>query len=231
MTRTALLCSASALMFCATSATLAAERAKPATHFSGTVHRIIAAIPGAVTLYDQNSDDKGKAILSTDFDDYDSWDSYGADDFTIPTGHKWRIREIEVSGSYSCRDCGGAASESVFFYRDRKSQPGKLIAKCEAVEGTDSQGSFAIKIPKQCKIILKGGKRYWISVSAAMEFHPDGYWGWETRNDQKEGPAMWENPGGGLNNCRSWGVMTDCIGDYSEGPDFMFALKGDDIVK
>jgi hypothetical protein len=91
MTRTALLCS-SALILCTTSAALGAERTKPATHFRGTVHRIIAAVPGAVTLYDQNSDDSGVAILSTNFDSYDSLDSYGADDFTVPAGHKWHVQ-------------------------------------------------------------------------------------------------------------------------------------------
>jgi hypothetical protein len=219
-------------MFCAAGASLAAERARPATHLRSDVHRVIAAVPGALTLYDQNSDDNGLAVLSTDFDSLDSWDSYGADDFIVPAGHKWRIEAVEVSGAYNCEGCDGgpARSESVFFYKDKKGQPGKLVAKCEAIKGADNKGSFAIQFPQSCKVGLNGGKRYWVSVVAAMDF-AFGFWGWETRNTQEGKPSMWENPGGGLNDCVSWDVMTKCQGDAGEGPDFMFALKGKDILK
>ncbi len=60
------------------------------------------AAPRMQTLHDQNSYDSGVAIISTDFDDgdYDSYDSQGADDFTVPKGHAWVIKRVIVSGRY-----------------------------------------------------------------------------------------------------------------------------------
>ena len=233
MMRTALLCS-TALIFCAAGSALAAERARPATHFSGTVHRVIAAVPGAVTLYDQNNDDNDVAIISTNFDDFDSFDSYAADDFTVPHGHTWKIKQVEVTGNYSADsgDEGPAHSESVFFYRDASGLPGELAARCENLLGRDNQGSFAIKIPTACKISLKGGRRYWLSVVATMSISCCGRWNWMTRHSKIGKPAAWENPEGGFQTgCFAWDVMTSCIGGFGEGPDFMFALKGKDVVR
>lgn len=232
MIRTALLCSVSALALCATSATFAAERARPTTHFNGTVHRVISALPGAVTLYDQNSDDSGVAVISTNFFDFDSFDSYGADDFTVPAGHKWKIKQVEVAGYYSSESGhnGPAASESVYFYRDDHGLPGELVAHCDQIEGKDDQGSFAIKIPSSCKVTLKGGKRYWISVFANMDISCCGQWNWSTRNGKYDKPAAWESPND-LAFCTTWERMTTCIGDNGEGPDFMFTLKGTDVVQ
>jgi hypothetical protein len=233
MTRTALLCSASALMFCAAGTTLAAERARPATHLRGEVHRVIAAVPGAVTLYDQNSDDNGMPIISSNFtDEFDEFDSYGSDDFIVPPGHKWTIKQVEVTGTFSTAgDNGPAESEKVLFYKDSGGLPGKLVAKCDTIEGKDNQGSFAIKLPNSCKVKLKGGQKYWVSVVANINFSCCGEWEWETRNTENGNPAAWENPNGGFGSCRDWDAMTSCIGSYGEGPDFMFALKGEDIVK
>lgn len=209
----------------------AGERKLPATHVRGEVHRVIAASPGSITLYDQNSDDSDAGILSTNFTDFDSFDSYGADDFTVPVGHKWKIRQIEVSGSYAAGDgnAGPAASESVFFYRDNHGLPGELVAKCEQIKGKDNQGSFAIKLPKSCKVVLKSGNRYWISVFANMDIACCGQWNWSTRDGQNGKPAAWENPGGGFRICPVWEHMITCMGDAGEGPDFRFALKGKDI--
>ena len=76
---------------------------------------------------------------------------------------------------------------------------------------------------------LKEG-RYWISVSAIIDRFAYGEWEWETRSTQNNDPAAWyttEDP-----NSECWdhyGVMTSCV-DSGEGPDFMFALKGQDQV-
>ena len=117
--------SLSMLTFCLSGA-IAAERKLPMTHGRGEVHRVISAVPGAVTLYDQNSDDSGVAIISTNFYGFDSFDAYGADDFAVPKGHRWKIRQVEVPGYYSAAsgNAGPAESESVFFYRDNQGLPG-----------------------------------------------------------------------------------------------------------
>jgi len=119
--------SLSVLALCVSSAT-AADRNLPVAHARGTVHRVISAVPGAVTLYDQNDDDAGLGALSVNFNsDFDSFDSYGADDFAVPAGHKWKIRAVEVSGYYR-EDSEPARSENVLFYRSERGFPGRLIA-------------------------------------------------------------------------------------------------------
>ena len=230
MTRIGLLCSGSALMFCASSAAIATERARPPTHLHGEVHRVVAAVLGSVTLVDQNDDDSGVAVWSEDFSHgFDSYDSSGADDFTVPAGHKWKIREMEVSGAYG-EQSEPAQSEDVVFYRDKQGLPGTPIARCLQLAGKDNMGSFAIKLPRSCSVALKGGKRYWVSVVVHENNTCCTNWGWETRNGQNGKPAAWENPNGGFGiGCETWGIMTSCIGIEGEGPDFMFALKGRDV--
>ncbi len=221
--------SLSVLALCVSSAT-AADRNLPVAHARGTVHRVISAVPGAVTLYDQNDDDAGLGALSVNFNsDFDSFDSYGADDFAVPAGHKWKIRAVEVSGYYR-ENSEPARSENVLFYRSERGFPGRLIAKCDEVTGKDQGGSFLITLRKSCTVNLSGGHRYWVSV-VANESNPSTFWYWETRNGQIGHPAAWENPNGGFRRCLTWDVMTSCIGDYGEGPDFMFTLKGKDVVQ
>jgi hypothetical protein len=224
---------APALTICVSS-TLAANQTLPVTHARGTAaHRVISALPGSVTLYDQNDSDAGVAIISTNFTDngFDIYDTNGADDFLVPKGHKWKLREVDVTGIYTGND-GPAASENILVYQNQNGVPGPLFAHCDGIVGIDNQGgSFAIRLPRPCKVVLHGGRRYWISVVANMSFECCGTWTWETRNPQNGKPAAWENPNGGFDTpCTSWGVMTDCIGPDGEGPDFMFTLKGKDIT-
>jgi hypothetical protein len=232
MTKIVLLCSASALAFGVSGGALAGRPEPPVTHAHGEVHRIIAAVPGSVTLYDQNSDDSGVAVPSENFThDFESYDSSGADDFTVPAGHTWKIREVEVTGVYG-QPSNPADSENVFIYKDRRGLPENLVAECDSIKGIDNQGSFAIKLPKSCKVNLKGGKRYWISVVANENNACCTSWFWETRNGQNAKPAVWKNPGGGYGTgCEPWEPLTSCFGNSGEGPDFMFALKGKDIVQ
>lgn len=231
MTRIALLCSASA--FIASGAAFAERPIHPVVHARGDVHRVIAAAPGSTTLYDQNDEDNGMAIPSENFGHgFDSFDSSGADDFSVPAGHTWKIRQVEVTGVYGQGTSNPAQSENVLFYTDNKGLPGNLIAECDNLEGADNQGSFAIKLPKSCKVRLKGGKRFWISVVANENNACCTLWFWETRDVLSNNPAAWENPNDGYSTgCTSWGVMTSCIGKYGEGPDFMFSLKGIDVVR
>ena len=219
--------SISVLMICA-SGSAAAHRKLPMTHARGAVDRVIAAAPGLVTLYDQSSDDSGVGVLSENFYGYDSYDAYGADDFAVPAGHKWKIRQVEVAGVYE-QDTNPAQSENVLFYKAAKGLPGSLVAECDELPGIDNDGSFAIKIPKSCSVTLKGGFRYWVSVVVNENHVCCTDWKWETRSGQLGKAAAWENPGGVWGRCVEWGVMTECIGDHGEGPDFMFALKGKDI--
>lgn len=136
---------------------------------------------------------------------------------------------MDVTGVYY-NGSGPASSENVLFYKDSNGLPGQLVAQCDDIVGSDNQGSFAISIPRTCKLTLKRGSTYWVSVAANMDLDPYGQWGWQTRSRQNGNSAAWENPNYGWTvYCPTWQVMTFCLND-GEGPDFMFTLKGKDVV-
>jgi hypothetical protein len=187
--------------------------------------------PEIVELYSQKGKDTGVAAVSSNFTDgsFDTYSSAGADDFMVPSGHKWRIKEVDVTGAYFSGS-GPVPDESVFLYENRtgkKALPGHLLAACHNIQGSDDNGSFVILLPKACQTSLRGGYTYWVSVVATSSYPYGAIWGWETSHHSYGNPAAWENPRDGLGTgCITWRVMQDCLGSGGEGPDFMFVLKG-----
>jgi hypothetical protein len=199
--------------------------APTAAHHGAVHHRTVHHNFVSGTLYSQNDNDTGIAIVSQNFEAAnDAFDAQGADDFTIPAGQKWKITGIDATGQYF-NGPGPAASETVTFYSSLHDKPGKVL-RTETVTGTDTAGSFSIPLSI---FGLKGGsagRRYWVSVQVNMDFTPGGEWGWETRSVQSGDPGMWQNPNDGFGTgCTSWGVLTTCI-PAGEGPDFMYDLQG-----
>lgn len=222
------LASASILVLCLCGAS--ASKPTPMTQTSGEVHHVVAAVPGAVTLYDQNDSDSGGQVVSENFVDggFEDYDSYGADDFAVPAGHKWKIHEVDVTGVYG-QQSEPADSENILFYKGKQGLPGKLVAECDSLKGIDTRGSFAVKLPKSCRVKLRGGYIYWVSVVANENNFCCTAWYWETRSSQNGNPAAWENPNGGFGICPTWEPLASCFGD-GVAPDLMFALKGKDVV-
>lgn len=181
--------------------------AQPALMHGKQAHRFITGAPhGSNTLYDQNRDAAGSAVLSDDSS------PQAADDFTVPNGHTWTITELDVTGIYF-NGYGPANSETVSFYKDKGGLPGHLAAQCANLNGADNgTGSFAIALPKSCNAKLSGGKTYWVSVQANIA---STQWGWELSSEINGSPAVWQDGG----TCPAW---------CSLGSDLMFALKGKD---
>lgn len=180
--------------------------------------------PDAV-LYDQNTDDNGIGIVSQNFEStFDAYDAQGADDFTVPSGFKWKVSEVDVTGVYF-NGSGPATSVHVTIYKSKNGAPGEsaIVSDQDGITGNFSSGSFAITLPT--KVTLKPGK-YWVSVQANMDFGVGGEWGWETSNTLKKVADMWKNPGDGFaTGCTSYTDLLTCI-PSGEGPSYMFALKG-----
>jgi hypothetical protein len=221
MTKTVLL--ASAAIFVMGGAASAATHPGLVAHVPA--HQIVSAAPGSTTLYDQNNNDNGVGLVSQNFETtFDAYDAQGADDFKVPTGHKWKVKEIDVTGVYF-NGYGPATSVNVFVYKNKGGLPsGAPKVECDNVSVGSNTGSFAIKLPKSCKISLKAGT-YWLSVQANLAFGAGGEWGWEGNAVQTGSAYAWQNPNGGFGLCTTWG--TECLG---YGPDFMFALKGKDAT-
>ena len=187
-------------------------------------HQTIFKTPkGSKTLYDQNANDSGVGLVSDNFTSgtFPSFSDQGADDFTVPAGHKWTVTEVDVTGVYF-NGPGPTTGVNVFFYKNKKGLPGKLVSEVDGASFTDNFGSFAVQTGG---VKLKAGT-YWVSVQADMNFTGGaGEWGWEVNSVQTGNEAAWQNPGGGFAVCPTWGPVTSCLG---YGPDFMFTLKGKD---
>jgi hypothetical protein len=179
-------------------------------------------------LYDQTANPSGTAIVSQNFEStFDAYDSAAADDFTVPAGAVWKLKEVDVLGVYF-NGSGPASSEDVVIFKDKNGDIGKPLATFANVKGTDNgTGSFAITLPKTVK--LKAGV-YWLSVVANMSFSQGGEWGWELQNAQNGDAAMWENPANGSGaNCTTWTAIAQCEG--IQKADLSFTLKGSSKAK
>ena len=205
-------------------AALIAGTAMAASHPSFLTHKqaqlfVTGAPPGSKTLYDQNRDPAGASVFSEHFGS--GYDTQGADDFAVPAGHTWVVKEVDVTGVYF-NGSGPASSENVFFYRDRGGLPGGLVVSCPNQNGGDNgTGSLAIVLSDTCRAKLHGGKTYWVSVQANVDVNTQ--WGWSVSADTSGEQAAWQNPGGDV--CPTWGHLKDCLG--VDG-DLMFALRGKD---
>jgi hypothetical protein len=152
----------------------------------GTAQRIVRAHePGTVTLYDQNIGDASYGWFSQTLSSYPQYDEYLADDFMVPAGHTWKVKEVDTTGFYYI-GAGPASSVNLLFWNDKKGLPDKdsKVAECDNLtpkSGLDT-GSFQLKLPKSCKANFKSGakdKRYWITVQANMAgINTSGYWAW-----------------------------------------------------
>ncbi|MBV9569997.1 MAG: hypothetical protein JO056_02010 [Alphaproteobacteria bacterium] len=229
MTKTVLL--AGAAMFALTGASYAgAPKAGVSGHFAK--HVVFGVPAGSKTLYDQNNNDSGVANTSQNFESsFDQYDNMGADDFVVPKGHTWTVKEVDVTGQY--RYSGGSAlTANVAFYKNKKGLPGAVVASCDNAKTGDKNatGSFKIKLAK-CAPALKAGK-YFVSVQANLDFsNPAAQWYWDTNTTPAGAAAAWQDPNGGWAalgvpaDCNTWQTLAHCLGSTG---DWMFALKGTD---
>lgn len=222
MKKSVLFASAAVFALCAGAASAApGVTSKGSNHFARhTAHHSPSAV-----LWDQDTDDSGIGLVSQNFESsFDAYDAQAADDFVVPEGEKWSVKEVDATGVYF-NGSGPAATVHVAFYKNKGTLPGKVVADFPAVAPSgDDFGSFTIKLPSKVK--LKTGT-YWVSVQANLDFGAGGEWGWEnTATLQNGSPAAWRNPGGGFGTgCDDWTAENTCI-VAGQGPDHLFVLKG-----
>ena len=179
-------------------------------------------------LYDQTAHPSTDVTTSQNFQSSeDDLDDQAADDFTVPAGQTWLVKEIDVAGKYS--ESSPADSVNVFIYFHAKGKPvqrilpGNIRKEFDNLPtGDDGNGNFAITLPST--VVLRPGT-YFLSVQANMDADTEGRWYWENA-DQKEGlyRAVWRNPGNGWGfNCTDWTRNDQCTGNV----DFVFALRGE----
>lgn len=163
-------------------------------------------------LYDQTSNGSGTSFVSQNFEStFSNYDTLAADDFIVPEGQTWVLKEIDVIGVY-LNGYGPAASEDVVLYKDSHGKPGNALANgvFDNIVGADNAGSFAIKLSHAVR--LKSGKHYWVSVAANCSFQDCGEWGWDLQTTHENDNAKFKTPSS------DWA-------DIGTG-DLMFVLKG-----
>lgn len=195
--------------------------------------------PGLVTLYDQNIGDGGYGWFSQTLSSYPQYDEYLADDFKVPAGHTWKVKEVDTTGFYY-NGPGPASSVNVLFWNDKRGLPDKdsKVVECDNLtpkSGLDT-GSFQIRLPKSCKANLTGGakgKRYWVTVQANLQgFFTSGYWAW-TQNvnaANKEGAGYYYGGGNSVFDpqcLQQFEAIRDCWNGAAP-VDLAFALLGKD---
>ena len=173
-------------------------------------------------LYNQNSNDSGTFVNSQNFSSTTYYDDQGADDFVVPQGRTWKVKEVDVTGVYF-NGSGSANSVNVIFYKNDHGAPGAPLKNGTFNNLNAATGpNFLLQLPGT-GVKLRAG-RYWVSVVANSDWPSEPTWGWEVNSVQHGHEAMWRNPGGGLNPyCENWGMVENCV---STGPDYMFVLRG-----
>jgi hypothetical protein len=226
--KTVLLATAAVLALSAGSVASAAGSHPAMAVTGGKISPIVGHDPSNVVLWNQNSNSNGEGIDSQNFSStFQQYDTQSADDFVVPAGAVWKIKEVDVTGLYF-GGSGPATSEEVIIWKKAKGMPSQTrLFDVNNIKGADSAGSFVIKIPKGSPIKLRGGakgKTYWLSVVANCNFAGCGEWGWENNATITGNQGMFQNPNGGFGVCPTWGTIANCVG--ATDADFMFELQG-----
>ena len=173
-------------------------------------------------LWDQYDNPSYGAMNSTDYRPVlDKWDSFGADDFTVPIGFDWMIDGVDVKGF-----CSGCDFESVNvrFYADDSYRhlPGVLVCD-RPTQAFAEAPNLVVDVSPPCDV---GAGFYWVSIQPRQDDRR-GQWLWLARTVMSgNAGAAWQNPGDGFETgCVSWGRRTECDGALGE-PDNVFRLRG-----
>ncbi len=197
---------------------------------AATAPQLAPRAPGApdVVLYDQYDHPGINSTNSQRYEmDFNSYDDFGGDDFTVPAGHTWLVDEIDVAGMYY-NGSGPAVDFNVFFFTNSGSLPDAVVYEAYYQSYTGGPTDFVIHLANPA--YLTGGSTYWLSVQADMNFNPAGNWGWTNRTVLSGYPAGWINPRGGFGSgCTTWGVRTQCVG-AANAPDQVFRMAGTDAI-
>ncbi|HLY06188.1 MAG TPA: hypothetical protein VKR31_10600 [Rhizomicrobium sp.] len=239
--KTMLLAGAAALALCVSGGAQAAQQPMMnAGGVRGTAHPVHhGPSNGFNALYDQNFASGAYGFFSQTLSSYPQYDEYLADDFTVPAGHNWKVKEVDVTGFYYI-ETGPATSVNVLFWRSKPAdlpRPRTPKAECDNIMPTSgiSTGVFVIRLPATCLVKLKGGTAgttYWMTVQANLAGpFTSGYWAWSSNATVNGNMASAYDYGGSVttNDPRCYvkfESINDCYGDGAI--DLAFALYGTD---
>jgi hypothetical protein len=182
---------------------------------------------------------------------YNNLEVQAADDFTVPSGEYWRLREVDVRGVYSGRDykpdryyhttpAGPAQSVDVYFYRDNGGTPSGSapIASFTALAFNDPSTkvwAYSSYSDAPDKVSVRGADfqiplgepvslppgTYWVSVWARQNAVTRGYWSWRSTTVHGTGAMVYSQ---GHCPYAGWSFANTC---GSGGPDLVYRLSGE----
>jgi len=181
-------------------------------------------------LWSQVNEDSGVALSSQNFGEssFDVYDNQGADDFVVPEGENWVIRQIEARGTH-WGGSGPLDSMNVVFYRgndDHPNKPGQILGERpqSLAQAIGFSTNYLVSLAKPVK--LPPG-HYWVSLQGNLFFAQGGQWGWETTRALTGSHAVWQNPADGFQTgCARYRRLLRCFEGFGQGPDFMYVLYG-----
>ncbi|HEX4080631.1 MAG TPA: hypothetical protein VHX61_17350 [Rhizomicrobium sp.] len=236
--KTVLLASAASLALITGAYAMTAPPAHPPMSIKAPSTTAMHVVPhnGSTTLYSQNGSTASSWPASNNLTsgEFTSDDSAGADDFVLPSG-KYTISQVYAPGeSYGYFGYAYPTSMDVTFYKKikvtKKGAKAKVLLACndEPYTNEGGLGDFLVDISScAAGTKFKGGKDYYVSVVANNNYADDsGYWFWQSRRTQTNGPGMWENEGGAFGICPSWNTNAVCFTSGLVGPDYVFELYG-----
>lgn len=159
-------------------------------------------------LYDQTTGTLSGGILCRKHDVAAnfSFDTEGAEDFTVPNGVTWSIDSIKAYGFYNTT-APNASRTIVTIYSDNSGVPGSVVF-LDTVYDADVDNNGSLEPYFQNPIVLTGGT-YWLSVKLYTSNTP---WYWRRITEPASSyQFLWQNPNGGYAVCTSWTNLTSCL--------------------
>lgn len=187
----------------------------------------------ADVLYDQTEPEAFiESTVSQDFEAaFDSRDTMGADDFTVPKGEEWLVESVLAHGKHLGAENTPTAFR-VTIFEDDGGMPGSVLIQQENTDFSPYPGRTVINFAP-AEFIQPG--KYWLSIQAIMTSNIDApgdasrwFWGFND-NGPFGSPAVFKNPGGGWPefDCAEFATFAGC--DMPEGvhnQDYSFLING-----
>jgi hypothetical protein len=228
-----------------------------------TTLAIFAASAGATVVYendngDHNAPDPAGVPVSQDKNvdgSFEAGEYQAADDFTVPAGGYWRVREVNVRGYYNGRSyedgryyrwtaAGPAQSVDVYFYKDNGGTPSGSapIASRIARAYTNTSKENPTSNPRgdgPGGVIHAGADfdiqlgdpvnlpsgTYWVSVWARQDYSTHGLWGWQSLTTHTDRGAKAMVYATTGCPISGWQSADSCF--TRAGPDLAFRLNGE----
>jgi hypothetical protein len=183
----------------------------------------LPAAAQAAVLHDQTAP---LGVYSSNSQNYDPssdpYDDQLADDFTVPAGESWTVKQVDVLGEDDpYLGMSAPPFVNVFLYASAGTVPGAERFHQSSV-GVSGYPNDSVPLSGASSL---GPGTYWISVQEQGGEFMVPSWYWKSTSVLDGSPAVFQNPSGGLSSsCTSWKPVGTCFA--GNGPDMAWKISG-----